>query len=220
MQGENLGDVYNMHATLPGTIGLVRGVNMNDYETATKVDPFNARHFFFWGEALRRAGKDQAAIVHLQQAVDRLREPELEGLYRLKLRLAELEAGQEKDFADELARRLAAPNPEMDWLITAAAVEMHRGKFADAAGFLERAEQRGDAETFASRLRDYYLFQFQYEKELQRFYQRVPAVGPGGKADAPEPGGSPAPDAAGPPAIGLDVPPMPPPASPGATVPR
>ena len=219
-EGESLGDSYNMRATLSSRSGLVRGTGMNDYETATKVDPFGARNFFYWGEALRRAGKDQAALVRLKQAIDRLREPELESIYRLKIRLAQIEAGQEKDFADELARQLALPNPEMDWLVTAAAQEMHEGKFAAAAGYLDRAAQRGDGETFAARLRDYYLFQFKYEKELARFYTKAPSAKAGSADNPPAPAVSPAPDAAMPPAIGLDVPALPPPASPGASIPR
>lgn len=218
-EGENPADVYNMRATLSSRTGIGRGTAMNDYETATKVDPFTARNFFYWGEALRRAGKDQAAIARLKQAVDRLREPELESSYRMKLRLAQIEAGQEKEFADELAKELARPNPEMDWLITAAAQEIHSGNFAAAAGYLDRAAQRGDAETFASRLRDYYLFQFKYEKELTRFYAKAPAARPGSSENSPAPTDSPAAEAAMPPAIGLEVPDLPPPASPGATVP-
>ena len=121
-EGDDLGEVYNLRATLSaGKAGLIRGPGMIDYETATKIDPFGARSFYYWGSALRRVGKDQAAIIHLQQAIDRLREPEEESLYRLTLRLAQIEAGQEKEFAAELADQLARPYPDMDWLITAAA---------------------------------------------------------------------------------------------------
>ena len=215
-ENEKLDESYNLRATVVGQTGLIRATAMNDYDTATKIEPFGARNFYFWGEALRRVGKDQAAIARLKQAIDRLREPELESVYRLKLRLALLEAGLEKEFADELAKQMAMPNPEMDWLITAAAVEINRGQFAAAAGYLERASTRGDAETFASRLRDYYLYQFKDNKELARFYTKAPAAKPTLPESAPAT--SPGPDASSPPAIGLDVPNLPPPASPGATV--
>ena len=207
-QNDAAAEAYNIRATLNSRNNLLRGNGLNDYETATKLNPFGARDFFYWGEALRRAGKVQAAIVRLQQAIDRLREPELESLYRLTLRLAKIEAGQEKEFADELAKQLALPNPTMDWLITAAAEEIHNGRFAT---YLEKAQQRGDAEPFDLRLRDFYLHQFQYEKELSRFYP---------KTVAEKPGGSPEPDAEKPPAIGLDVPVMPPPASPSLALPH
>ncbi len=222
VEGENVGEVYNMRATLStGRGGLVRGIGMNEYETSTKVDPFGARNFYYWGSALRRVGKDQAAIVRLQQAIDRLREPEEESLYRLTLRLAQIEAGQEKDFADELAKQLALPNPEMDWLITAAAEEMHNGKFAAAAGYLDRAAARGGSEIFASRLRDYYLSQFRFEKELARFYAKAPSATPATAMNPPAPADSPAPDASASPASSPVAPTPPPPsASPDAPPPH
>ncbi len=218
--GEDVAEAYNLRATLGSRSGLIRGNGLNDYDTATKVDPFGSRVFYYWGAALRRAGKDQAAVVRLQQAIDRLREPELESLYRLTLRLTKIEIGQENEFADELATQLALPNPGMDWLITAAAEEIHNGKFAAAAAYLDRASQRGDPETFELRLRDFYLSQFRFEKELARFYPKSPAVRPGDTPKPAESGASPAPDIAAPPAIGLEVPPMPPPASPGVLLPH
>ena len=218
-EGENLGEVYNLRATLSNRGALVRGGGMNDYETATKLDPFESRNFYYWGEALRRTGKDQAALVRLREALDRLREPALESLYRLKIRLALIEAGQENEFAENLAKQMVSPNPEMDWLITAAALEMHRGNYAAAAEDLDRASRRGDAESFALRLRDYFLYQFKFEKELMRFYVREPAAKAGSADNVATPGDSP-PPAASPPAIGLEMPAMPPAASPGASVPR
>ncbi len=221
VEGENIGEVYNMRATLSaGRAGLTRGIGMNEYETSTKVDPFGARNFYYWGSALRRLGKEQAAIVRLKQAIDRLREPEEESLYRLTLRLAQIEAGQGKEFADDLAKQLALPNPSMDWLITAAAEEMHNGRFAAAAGYLDRASARGDSETFASRLRDYYLSQFRYEKELARFYPKGPSTKPATAMNPPAPVDSPAPDASPSAASVPDAssPPPSPSASPEATL--
>ena len=221
--GENVAEAYNLRATLGSRnirAGLIRGNGLNDYDTATKVDPFGARTYYYWGAALRRAGKDQAAIVHLQQAIDRLREPELESLYRLTWRLAKIEADQAKDFADQLAKQLALPNPTMDWLLTAAAEQIHDGKFAAAAEFLDKAAQRGDPETFRLRLGDFYLSQFRFQKELARFYQKAPAAKPGSVPVAPEPAETPGATPSSSSASGLDVPPMPPPASPGATLPH
>ena len=218
-EGENLDDAYNLRATLVGHTSSIRGTAMNDYDTATNVDPFGARNYFYWGEALRRIGKDQAAIVRLKQAIDRLREPELESIYRLKLRLAQIEAGQQNEFADELAKQIALPNPEMDWLVTAAAVEINNGNFAAAASDLDRAALRGDAGAFGARLRDYYLYQFRDKKELARFYSKAPSAKPGSAEILMAPNDSPAPEASAAPTIGLDVPTLPPPASPGATLP-
>ena len=207
-EGENLGETYNLRATLSSRTSVFRGAGSNDYETASKLDPFEARTFFYWGSALRRAGKSQAAIGHIQQAIDRLREPTAEGFYRMCLRVTKVEVGQEKEFSDELARQLALPHPNIDWLFTAAAIALRDAKYDVAAGLLDRAEACGDPDGFKLRLQDFYFSQFSTRKELARFFAKL------------KPAAAPSPESSAAPLTGLDVPTLPPPASPGPTVAR
>ena len=219
-EGVNIGEAYNLRATLNSRRNVFRST-ANDYVTASKLDPFDARIFFYWGSALRRSGMSQEAMVHLQQALDRLREPTVEGYYQLALRTTQIEVGQEKQFADELTRQLALPYPNIDWLFTAAALALRDGKYAAAVAYLDRAEQCGDPDGFALRLRDFYFEQFNTRKELARFFAKLAPPKPGRvMAPAPPPEGSPSPAGAAAPLTGLDVPALPPPASPGATVGR
>ena len=188
-EGEELAASYNLRGTLTNRLhGVNRG--LPSLQTATQLDPFNARYYFFYGEALRRAGKPQAALDALQKAVDRLREPSLEGLYRLKMRLAKIELGQEKDFADELAAELERPSPPVDWLCTAAAVEIRAGRFENAAGYFDRALALPERQLVEVRLHDFFFFGYAHEKALARFYPE--AGSPPSDHVSPSPGPTPA----------------------------
>ncbi len=174
-KGEEVAACYNLRGTLANRQGGVnRGIA--DLELASKIDPFNARYAFFLGEALRRRGQPQAALVALRQAYHRLREPALEGMYLLKIRLAELELGQAADFSAELAVRLAATPPPLDWVLTAAAVELHRGNMPAAAEYLEKAHNLVPERELLMRLRDFYFYGFSDRKELEKYFAPLKAV--------------------------------------------
>ena len=178
-QEKDVAEAYNLRGIMmEQAAGLSKG--LPDLERAAQADPFNAKYAFFVGEVLRRTGKPQAAEDYLTQALHRLREPGLQGTYEAKLRLAQLEAGQEKAFSDEMALKLALNPPPVDWLFTAAAVELHHGNAAAAAGYLDKARAATSREEMEARLRDYYFSSFANDKELARFFHRVdqPAASP------------------------------------------
>ena len=178
-KGEQAAAAYRLRGSIlnrkggMGKRGVGRGMGgMNDFESATLLDPFSADNYYYWGEALRHAGKPQAALVKLQQAMDRLREPEqdLEPGYRLKIRLALIELGRENEFAPELAAMLAANPPPPDWLLTAAAIDLQHHDLAGAAGYLERASQLMDKDLFELRMHDYFFFSYRFEKPLAKYF--------------------------------------------------
>ena len=181
------GSIYNRKGSLAKG-GMTRG--MNDFEAATMVDPFSAENFYYWGEALRHAGKPQAALVKLQQAMDRLRDPELEAEYRLKIRLTMIELGREQEFAPEMAAKLAEDPPPPDWLLTAAAIDLQHHDFAEAANYLERASHLMDKELFAIRMRDYFFFSYRFEKPLAKYFAFA-ATAPSATHKAAAPGSTP-----------------------------
>ena len=190
-KGENVAACYNLRGTLNNrTKGIIRG--LDDLATATQFDPFEAKYFYFQGEALRRAGKPQAGLQQLQLALDRLREPSQEGIYRLKIRLAQIELGRQDEFKSQLAEELRRNPPALDWILTAAAVEMHGGRFDAAAGYLDQALTLVDQETLNVRLRDYFFYGFANEKSLVRFYAPIlhpnaPPAAAAPKASEPPP---------------------------------
>jgi tetratricopeptide (TPR) repeat protein len=168
---------YRLRGTLLNRVGgATRGIG--DFEQATQIDPFDAQNFYFLGEALRRAGKPQEALVRLKQAFDRLREPAFESEYRLKIRLTQIELGEEQEFVPEMAQRLAENPPPPDWLLTAAAVDMEHRDFAAAATHLERARQYMDKQVFALRMRDYFFYSYRIYPPLARFFAVDPTAVP------------------------------------------
>jgi Tfp pilus assembly protein PilF len=167
-EGEQVAASYKVRGTVLNRKAPGRG--MDDFESATKVDPFSAENFYFWGEALRRAGKPQAALVKLQQAMDRLREPALEAEYRLKIRLTQVELGQEPQFAAEMAQQLAQTPPPPEWLLTAAAIALQHRNFAQAADFLDKASHGMSPDLFSLNMRDYFFFGYRQEKQLAKFF--------------------------------------------------
>ena len=186
-KGEKVADSYNLRGTLTGQRGgQAKGIA--DLQRASQLDPFDAKFAFFVGESLRRQGKPQAAQAYLRRALDRLSDPSQEEFYRLKLRLAQIESGQEKQFADELAAKLALNPPPMDWLFTAAAEELHRDNVSAAAGYLAKAQALYKPAEMNTRLRDYYFYSFSDNKDLAPFFESIlhPAPTPAPSA-APTP---------------------------------
>ena len=171
-KGEKVADSYNLRGTLVGQRGGV-AKGLADLQLASQLDPFNAKFAFFVGESLRRQGKPQAAQSYLHRALDRSSDLTEEEFYRLKLRLAQIESGQEQPFADELTANLALNPPPIDWLFTAAAQELHRGNVSAAAGYLTKARALYKPADMNTRLRDYYFYSFADNKELAPFFQSV-----------------------------------------------
>ena len=168
-EGEEVAACYNLRGTLTNHVSGP-GHGLDDLEMAILVDPYNAKYFYFVGEALRREGKPMAALPRLRQASDRVRDPAMQGLYDLKVRLAQLELGQESAFTGQLAVELQRTPPSIDWLFTAAAVAMRANRFDDASGYLDKTLALTDQTTMHTRLDDYFFYGYANEKSLARFY--------------------------------------------------
>ena len=168
--GEEVAASYSLRGTLSDQI---EGTPQDpcDLEKATRLEPLNARYFFVWGEALRHAGKPQLALRQLQRAVERAQEPALAAIYALKLRLTQIELGQADAFAGELADKLKDAPPPVDWLLTAAADEMHRGDFPAAAVMLGRIRGLVGVRETARQLDDVFFKSFAGEAELAPFFE-------------------------------------------------
>ena len=169
IEGEDVAASYSLRGELTNQYNRT-DQSPGDLEKATLLEPFNARYFFVWGEALRRAGKSDRALEQLRRALDRLQEPALLGIYALKVRLTQLELGQEESFAAEMATQLKLAPPPVDWLLTAAGAEMHGGNFPAAAEDLGRVRALiGENET-AAQLQDVFFRKFAHEEELEKFF--------------------------------------------------
>jgi hypothetical protein len=170
-QGEEVSESYDLRGMITG--GRLSGLGTLDFEAATQANPFAANAFFHWGEALRRVGKPRQALVHLQQALDRAQTPGARTVYELKIRLTQIELGEEEDFAPALAAALAQPQPATEWLLTAAAQELHNGNYRAATASLERARQFGNLPFLSAALRDYFFLGFAERTEIADEFAKI-----------------------------------------------
>jgi tetratricopeptide (TPR) repeat protein len=170
-EGENAGQSYGLRGMIANRKGPAKG--LHDFEAGTQADPFDPTSFFYWGEALRRTGQPREALVHLLQASQRARSAAELATYQLKVRLTQIELGQDKEFAQELAAQMASSHPAPEWVLTAAALDMHREDYAAAAADLARAEQLMDRAALAQALRDYFFYSYADKPQLAALYAAI-----------------------------------------------
>ncbi len=111
---------------------------------AAAGDPTRADLFDQWGDCLLRWGKPAAAAGKYHAALLRNPFPVMDDLYRAKLLLARIQAGEdtpEGNLGPRLDRALAAPEPSSAALFAGAARAVRAGRYADAAALLERARR-------------------------------------------------------------------------------
>lgn len=89
-----------------------------------------------WAQALRRAGRPGEAIPHLRKATELMPDATL---YALQLRLARIENGEDEAVGRAAMGELERKPVPIDWLLTAAAVALHREKWEEAKILLTQA---------------------------------------------------------------------------------
>ncbi len=136
--GEMMASAYFVNACFAGKKGdYLKAAQQLAH--AVRVEPFSAKYMFCWGEALRRAGKAQAAADAIAHALDRPASPSDLELFTFKLRLAKIEAGQDATFDAELTAHLSKTPVAGDWLLLAAARDLSHAAYPSAAGHLREA---------------------------------------------------------------------------------
>ena len=147
---------------------------------ASRLEPFNAKYLFCHGEALRRAGKTQAAIDALGQALDRPGTVADRELIAFKQRLAKIEHGQDETFNQELAEHLARRPVDGDWLMLAAAQDLTRGAYPAAASHLADAAKVLPPHAFSVLVHDYLYQGYTNRVEITSILKvPAPAASPG-----------------------------------------
>lgn len=164
-------------------LGMVLG-QAGNYEEAILLfqeniqeEPANAGAYANLGEALRRAGRPREALEPLQKTVEL--QPE-SILYALKLRLARVEAGEDEEIGEETARQLQQNPPPADWLITAAAIALHREKWSEAKILLEQAKATFQPQLYGELMQDVAFSRHAEQPELAGLFPKLevaPAAG-------------------------------------------
>lgn len=149
------------------------------FAQAASCDPTRDDVYYFWGEALRRQGKPAEAASHFRSALLRNQREAMEGMYRFKLWMAEIQA--ELDAASGTGARLdaeiASPHPSGYALAADAARLLHAGNVAQAAEQLRRASQLLDDPVCRVILNDAQFAQEAYRPEFAEFYAPKPGLG-------------------------------------------
>jgi len=120
-------------------LGTMRGLQgdhsgaLDEFLLAAKASPADPLPPYNASESLRHLNRPVEAVAQLRDAMQR--NPG-EPLYAFKLRLARIEAGQELELEADIREQLAVKPPAGDWILTAAAVSLKKGRFAEAAGLM------------------------------------------------------------------------------------
>jgi tetratricopeptide (TPR) repeat protein len=115
------------------------------FEAAASADPFTADYFYYWAESLRLDHKPNESIRVYERARLLARNEQDATVCQFKIRMAVLETGDAPRIASEVEQR--GSDLPVDWLMTAAALNIQRAKVEDAIELIARArgveEQRG-----------------------------------------------------------------------------
>lgn len=171
-QGEDPGRLHALRALVRARTGRPKLAN-ESFELAQRAAPYEWKYFFLHAEALRRFGKLQQALERYDQALSRVHEQSEDELMNYKRRLTLVALGRGDELDAEIKKQLAEAIPNLDWLMIAFAREAQRNEFAAAAVPLKRASETASRDLLAEKLRDFYLYQFCYEKELEPYFRPI-----------------------------------------------
>lgn len=175
----------NAEAWQDAQVDTLRGFNLvrerrfdraaKSFERAAMENPFEAVYFRNWGEALRRYGRLQEAITRFQEEILRYpaSEPELVNerqAAEFKIRLCQIEAGQDQPVKAALDEHLASATPGGFWYLTGAAYALSHGDMTGAAAALGKAKDAMPADQFEGILGDYFFRTYSTRSELAAFF--------------------------------------------------
>ena len=144
------------------------------FADATRISPFDANNYYWWGEVLRRQGRFQDAVDKFRQALQRIPEGQAEGESQrecaaFKLRLAQIELGQDAEVKPQIDNHLRQPSPGGYWLLTAAAFALQHGDVPGATDAFQKARDALPTGQYALLTDDYFFHGFAEKPELVNF---------------------------------------------------
>ena len=108
------------------------------FESASSAAPFNGDYLYSWAEALRKHLQPKTAIAYYQKAALRTSDSGAT-ICRFKGRMAMVEAGDVDQVQQELEQEQSKGPLSVDWLMTAAALQIHAGDIDKAVRTVEQA---------------------------------------------------------------------------------
>ena len=119
------------------------------FEAAAAADPFDAKTYYSWAEALRLDNRPRDAIRRYEQASERTTNPDDIELDSFKILVARIEAAEIERVRGELKAASQASALSVEWLMTRAALQLHDGQIAEAAQSISQARAAGASDLFA-----------------------------------------------------------------------
>lgn len=127
------------------------------FAAAAAAEPMVATYYYYWAEALRIDLRPAMAIPHYEQAVLRARTEQDRALYRFKIRICELESAGSVKVATAIAEKKNAGPLPIDWLMTAAALEIHEGRVTEGIRLIGEARAGKNPGLFVGCVTDMYF---------------------------------------------------------------
>ena len=151
------------------------------FAAAAAADPFDPRTFYYWGESLRRTGQVAEAVAKFREALLRLpaNQPESDSLAQcaaLRMRLSQIELGDDHEVKTALDAQLRRPVPSVYWLLTAVAYDLQHGDTPAALAVLQRIGVVSPPELVNALLNDYFLRSFAtHDKAVAAYFPELTA---------------------------------------------
>jgi tetratricopeptide (TPR) repeat protein len=173
--GEMLGDSHN----LLGVINIQDGKKseaISEFQAAMEASPKDPQPCLNLAEAYRADNEPKKAYAPLEKAISLT--PGNSGLYEFKLRLAKIDAGDLADVAQATEAKIKEKGNDlsMDWVMTAAALSLRKGRTKDAVVLLEQARRAMPADAFHNTMEDHAFKFFATEAEMAPFYSTTAAA--------------------------------------------
>ncbi|HEY3664240.1 MAG TPA: hypothetical protein VGL24_13885 [Chthoniobacterales bacterium] len=127
------------------------------FEAAVNAAPFVSDYHYYWGETLRVDLKPKQSLPHYERAILLARNEQDATVCRFKIRMGRIEAAEGDAVGEELARKQAAGPLSVDWLMTAAALQIRAGNIDEARQLILQARAGQSPGLFASCVNDFYF---------------------------------------------------------------
>lgn len=142
----------------------------NCLDESIRRDPRRAESHFEHGELNRRMGRMNEALADYDRALTRAqsgRTPS-RAIMEFRRRLALVESDRESEMGSAVyMAELSKPVPPGEWVLTAAAVSLHRGDFAVAAQWMQRARSVMRPNDYLAAVEDYFFRNHASRPELK-----------------------------------------------------
>jgi tetratricopeptide (TPR) repeat protein len=127
------------------------------FEAAVNAAPFVSDYHYYWGEALRLDLKPEQSLRHYEQAILLARDEQDATVCQFKIRMGRIEAAEGSAVSAELAKKEATGPLSVDWLMTAAALQLRGGHIDEARQLIMQARAGNAPGLFASCVNDFYF---------------------------------------------------------------